>query len=173
MKAGSIPSPPNIAKWSAVGTAVLFTLAMSAFAQISPSGALGSGLGGGIFDATASVILRTMKTPGSTVDVGPKRLEFTGASVNKPSLNIMTITNGTNSKIEIESLTVPSSSFRIASKLTLPLTIPAQTQALMEVEFLPTHTGDFSSSIQVRYRMVGIEKLHKMDLTLKGKGVPK
>src|SRR6202041_427066 len=111
--------------------AAICALTMPAFAQMSPAGGLGSGLGTGIFDATASVILTKMKAPHPTVDVGPKRLEFMRVRVNKSALNLMTITNGTSSKVEIESLTMPSSGFRMASSLTLPLFIPPHTQALL------------------------------------------
>ncbi len=173
MKPKSAPSILNTAKWIVTWVAAIFSLAMPVFAQMSPAGALGSGLGGGLFDATASVLFKTMKAPGSTVDIGPKRLEFIGVRVNKSSLNVMTITNGTNHPIEIKSVSMPSTGFRIFSRLPLPLAIPPQTQALLTVEFLPTRSGEYSGEAEVRYETAGSDKLRKMGITLKGKGVPK
>lgn len=129
--------------------------------------------GTAIFDSFASVALKTLKEPGKTVEMGPKRLDFSAVSPNKSALNILEITNGTNSPIEVRSLSVPSSGFRIASSLTLPLMIPPQTQALFKVEFLPTRAGDYGGEVQVLYRTGSSEKPRKMGITLKGKGVPK
>lgn len=131
----------------------------------------GAAIGGSVFDITSALVLRTMKAPGSTVGIGPKRLDFVGVGVNKSALNVLTITNGTNSAISIESLSMPSSGFRIASPLTLPLAIPPQTQALLTVEFLPTRAGDYKGAAEVLYRATGSDKLHKLGLSLKGKAV--
>lgn len=154
-------------------SAALVALTSVAFAQTSGVVAVGNGLAGAaIFDSFASVAFRTMKEPGKTVEIGPRRLDFRGVSVNKGALNILEITNGTNSKIEIESLLVPSSGFRIAGSLSLPLVIPAQTQAVLKVEFLPTRLGEYDGQVHVLYRTPGGGKLRKMGIALKGKGVP-
>jgi hypothetical protein len=135
--------------------------------------ALGSGLGGGVFDVTAAVILKRMKEPGASIGVAPKKLDFTGVSVNKSALNVISIMNGTNSKMEIESLLTSSSSFRIASSLNLPFVIPPQTQALLTVEFLPTRSGDYTGTVDVLYQTDGGGKPHKLAVTLRAKGVGK
>ncbi|MGA7343669.1 MAG: hypothetical protein WBE72_08875 [Terracidiphilus sp.] len=141
------------------------------FAQINGAGALGSGLGGGAFDATAGVLLKTMKNPRATVDFGPKRLDFSSVRLQRPVLNVLTITNGTNSRIEVESLLLPPSGFRIAGTLKLPLVIPPQTQAFLKVEFSPAESRDYSGAVEMVFRTAGGEKPHKIKITLKGKGV--
>jgi hypothetical protein len=151
--------------------AVLTVLAATASAQASTGTVLGTSLGGTAFDLTSDILLRAMKTPGATAGMGPRKLDFSDVGVNKSALNVMEITNGTNSKIEIESLSVPSSGFRVASKLTLPLTVPPQTQAVLEVEFHPTRPGDYGGEVQVSYRPNGGGKSRKMEIALKGKGV--
>jgi hypothetical protein len=133
----------------------------------------GAALGTAIFDETAAVLFRSMKVPGQTVSISPKRLDFSAVDQNKSVLNVLTITNGTNSKVVIESLSISASGFRITSSMNLPLAIPPQTQALLTVEFLPTHPGDYNGSVEVLYRTDSASsggKSHKTGIALKGKG---
>jgi len=137
------------------------------FAQTNPGGAIGSSL----FKATSAVLLKAMKEPKATVGVGPRRLDFNHVSLSKSALNLVEITNGTTSQIEIESLLTPSSGFRLASSITLPLTISSQTQALLTVEFFPTRLGNYNGELRVLYRTSSGGPLHKMAIELRGKGV--
>ncbi len=140
------------------------------FAQTNGAPA-GTALGSAAFDATASVLLRSVKPPRPTVGIGPKRLDFRGVNLTKSALNMVEITNGTNSSIRIESLSSLPSGFRLSSALTLPLAIPPQTQALITVEFLPTRPGNYSGEFGVQYRTSSDGPLHKMEIRLNGKGV--
>ncbi|MGA2965928.1 MAG: hypothetical protein ABSD64_06930 [Terriglobales bacterium] len=133
----------------------------------------GSAIGTSAFNAASAVLLQTMKEPKPTVGVGPRRLDFNGVGLNEPALNVVTITNGTTSPIEIESLLTPSSGFRLSSSVTLPLTIPPQTKALLTVEFLPTRFGNYNGAFNVLYRTTKDSHLHKMGIELKGKGTQK
>jgi len=132
--------------------------------------AAGAALGSVAFDATAGVLLRSVKESAPTVGIGPKWLNFSSVNINKSALNVVAITNGTNSKIEVESLS-PSSGFLVLSALALPFVIPPQTQALITIEFLPTRPGNFSGDFEIRYRTPRAGALHKMGIKLSGKGV--
>lgn len=112
-----------------------------------------------------------MKEPKGTVDVGPKRLDFNRVSLSTPALNVVAITNGTNFQIEVKTLSIPSYGFGLATPVTLPLTIPAQTQALLTVEFLPTRLDSYSGVLEVLYQISTGGPPHKMGVALRGKGV--
>lgn len=166
-------SARSAATGAAVCSAMMIVLALAISAQTNGAAAIGDGAAGtAIFDSLAGVALRTMKEPGRTVGMGPKRLDFSGVRVNTSALNVVEITNGTNSKIQIESLSLPSTGFRVAGALGLPLIIPPQTQALLKIEFLPARAGDYGGDVQAVYRSTGGGKQRKMRIALKGKGVP-
>lgn len=145
----------------------------SAFTQ-DPGIVVESVLVSRLFDnVIAPVSLRNMKVPGGTVGMGPKRLTFDGVAVNMPALNLLSITNGTNSRIEIDSVSLRASCFYLPPSLSLPLTIPAQTEALLTVGFLPTHPGNYRGAVEVLYRTSRGGSPHKLGIALKGKGVLK
>lgn len=133
--------------------------------------AVGSALGPAAFDAASALVLRRMKEPHASVGLGPRRLDFNRVNLSKSALNVVSITNGTNSAIEIETLLPPPSGFRLASSVTLPLTVPPQTQALLTIEFFPTRTGNYSGAFSVLYRTSDGGPPHKMGIELTGKGV--
>ena len=154
-----------------LGLTAVAVLVATASPQSNAGAALGNGIGGGVFDVTAGVLLKTMKAPGATIEMGPRKLEFGRVSVNQSALNILEITNGTNEKIEIKSMSLPASGFRLAAPMSLPFTIPPQTQALVKVEFTPARIGDYGGQIRVLYLTTDGQNPHKMEITLKGKGI--
>jgi hypothetical protein len=156
-----------------VATIALIASWCSTLLAQSAGAAIGA-LAGGLFDdGTKAVALRAMKAPSASVGMGPKRLEFSDVSVNEPVRNVLSITNGTNSRVEIESVSLRSAGFYLPPSLSLPLTIPAQTEALLTVGFLPGHPGKYGGAVEVAYRISSDGSLHKMRIALKGKGVLK
>jgi len=151
--------------------ATTLLLGMAGVCATALAQSTGTAAGNAAGAAAFSVVLRMMKGAKPTVSMSPKRLDFTGVSVGKSALNVVAITNGTNSAIEIESVATPSGGFRVASSLTLPLAIPPQTEALLTLEFLPTRAGTENSTFEIRYRTSGKETVRKEEITLRGKGV--
>ena len=139
-------------------------------AQINPGAALGSALGPSVFDSTSKVLLRSVREPRPKVDVGPKELDFRGVALLKSALNVVIITNGTAKPVEVQSLSTSRPEFRVAARLVLPLLLPAQTEALVTVEFVPRREGKHASDLTVRYRTVG-GRNSRLRIALKGRGI--
>jgi hypothetical protein len=137
-------------------------------AQTSSSGVAGNAIGSAAFDATSSVLLKSMKEPSANVSIGPKRLDFNPVVVGERAMSVVVITNGTRAAIEVESLAMPVG-FQLAT-VKLPLTIPHQTQALLTVTFVPTRAGTFHGTLDVSYRTSNVSRRRRMGIVLTGKG---
>jgi hypothetical protein len=153
---------------------LVFLLSISPMlANQSSSGALGTSIGGSLANAAADVLWRTVKEPAGTFSVGPKQFNFKNVLVGENAKNVLVITNGTESPIEVTSIEVKGVHFTFQTKLVFPMTIAPNTEALLGVGFVPSQRGNHDGKILVLYRMIGAKKQQAMGISLKGRGVYK
>ena len=176
MRTKLLPQDLNVPIWAGLFLAIVCILRPSSAAQTSSAAAggaaLGSGLGAGAFDATAYVLFSRLKESSSTASMGPKRLDFGAVSIrSKPAQNLVEITNGTKSQIELLSLSLPNNGFHISSSLVFPVRVPPQTRALLRIEFLPPRPGEFNGEARMLYRTSANSRPHRMEIAMKAKGV--
>ena len=141
------------------------------FEEQSAGGTIGSSIGSSLANATSDVLWRTMKEPTGNFSVGPSHLDFRRVVVGRTASNILIITNGTSDPIEINSIAVEGSQFKLKSSPPSPLIVPPNTEVLIGIEFLPTLKGNHGSQVRISFQTNKPGKNQQIKITLKGKGV--
>lgn len=153
---------------------VLITIPHKIFGQ-AESGkagtALGTAMGPIVFNGTTQILWRHMKEPDGVFSIGPRQLNFSNVAVNQHALNVFTISNGTPSAAEIQELQVQSGGFHLWSAVKLPLVMPPNAELILTVEFLPQEVGNHSGKIIVMSKSVNDGAVHRLNISLRGKGI--
>lgn len=141
--------------------------------KTAASQAAASAIGNTVFDATTNLAWRHMKEPTRSFSIGPSAFNFRNVEPGQTALNVLVITNGTTLPVEITSLEVKGSAFKVHSPQTLPLRIPPCTEALMSIEFHPPSSRVYSGQLLLSHQASGEHKGNQVRISLKGRGLNK